>query len=476
METHVRVLLIAGLGCLLLTGASAPTATPEELRLVVGQNRPLSAPGPVARVAVGDPAVADVRVLGATELLVLGVGEGRTTLHVWSSGKRLEYTLNVRRRSPEGLATQLGALLEGVAGVQARVVGDEVYLEGETLTVEDEARVTAIRSSFPEVRSLVAPSPKRLATQAESLARLLTEHGITAVSVRVVGQRLWMEGRAPTLQAAQQAERMAQSLGLSVDNLIRPAPPPVVRVEVELVELRGGDDRSIGVSWPGRVATDRLAASADMMGGALTWEAGAAASATAAIQARMNTGTAHLLSKPRLFCTSGQKARLTVGGEVPVPAVGANVATVDWKEYGVILEVTPTVGEDGRIDTEVAAELSDVDVSLTVRSGGSTLPGFRKRAVQTRVSVAPGEPVVLTGLVHHERQKSVDKVPLLGQIPLIGELFKSRDVVDRRSELLVIVTPRVVTAAADAAETTTVRSIRARYEAGARAAPLQWRD
>ena len=164
-----------------------------------------------------------------------------------------------------------------------------------------------------------------------------------------------------------------------------------------------------------------------------------------AARGQLDSGYGRLLSQPKLVCASGEKASFTVGGEVPIPLVSQlGGIDVEFKEFGVILELTPNADAQGNIQTTITAEVSDVDRSLTIRAGGLEIPGFRKRKVSTNVTVKHGETIALSGLFNYDQQKNVSKVPLLGHIPLVGELFKSREFAERKNEIAVFVTPKIV--------------------------------
>jgi pilus assembly protein CpaC len=158
-----------------------------------------------------------------------------------------------------------------------------------------------------------------------------------------------------------------------------------------------------------------------------------------------NDGYGRLLAQPKLVCASGEKAEFLAGGEIPIPLITNNQFTVEYKEYGIILRIRPTADRSGNIQTEIEAEASEVDTSVAVAIGGSTsVPGFRTRKVKTNVTVRHGETIVLSGVFSHDEQKAVSKVPGLGHIPIIGELFKSRGFDSTKRELVIFVTPRIV--------------------------------
>src|SRR5205085_1303587 len=122
-----------------------------------------------------------------------------------------------------------------------------------------------------------------------------------------------------------------------------------------------------------------------------------------------------------------------------------NQFAVEFKKFGIILTVTPTADRSGNIAAEIHAEVSDVDRSLSVRANGFDVPGLRLREVKTNVTVKDGETIVLSGLFNYDEDKEVSKVPLLGHIPILGELFKSRQFIERKTQLAIYVTPRLVT-------------------------------
>ena len=215
--------------------------------------------------------------------------------------------------------------------------------------------------------------------------------------------------------------------------------------DLKIIEISRGESAQLGVRWP-----DAIPAKGTFAAG--TGKAGAFSVVTD-FEARLNllmaNGKAKILTNPRLACESGGEAQFLAGGEIPIVIITPETRTVEWKKYGIILKIHPTMAEGGKIRTQVNAEVSAVDHG----SGTSDVPGFLTRRVSTLFSTPPGETVMLSGLVKNEMAKDVAKVPLLGQIPVIGELFKSRSFRENRTELAVFVTPTVVSgdAAAEAA-------------------------
>src|SRR5438270_713455 len=336
--------------------ASLPAAAQSEggtISLGVGQQKVIQV-SIVARVATGEPDVADVKqVGGGNELLVTGVGEGRTSLLVWrTNDTRLSYVVVVRKQDPKEVVSEVRALLGDREGIQIRVVGDRVYLDGETITTDDYDRVQQITQLYPSVKSFVRPSGNAKKLAAEALNKAYQKNGLKGVQATVVGSTLFLEGWVDSAEDMKKLDLVTHAVG--------------------------------------------------------------------------------------------EHAEFVAGGEVPLMMVTQNVVSIEFKKFGIVLNVTPTAYRSGNIGTEIYAEVSDIDRSISIRANGFDIHGFRLRDVKTNVTVKDGETIILSGLFNYNEDKEVSKVPLLGHIPIIGELFKSRNFIDKKTELAIYVTPRVV--------------------------------
>lgn len=156
-------------------------------------------------------------------------------------------------------------------------------------------------------------------------------------------------------------------------------------------------------------------------------------------------GLARVLAKPTLLAHSGQSASFLAGGELPIPvsANDGNIA-IEYKEFGVRLQLTPTILSDERIALKIAPEASDLDFTNSVSVGGVSVPAIRTRRADTMVELADGESFVIGGLVSRSTASNVNKVPLLGDLPILGAFFKNLSYSQEETELVIIVTPTLV--------------------------------
>jgi len=164
------------------------------------------------------------------------------------------------------------------------------------------------------------------------------------------------------------------------------------------------------------------------------------------LNAMESSGFAYTLARPSLVALSGQSASFLAGGEFPVPVPNGegNGISIEYKEYGVRLTLTPTVVGSNRIALKVAPEVSELDFSNGVTIAGTTVPALNVRRTDTSISLADGESFVISGLINTRNVASVDKFPGLGDLPILGALFRSSQINRDERELLMIVTPHLV--------------------------------
>ncbi|MFH0778659.1 MAG: pilus assembly protein N-terminal domain-containing protein [Candidatus Eisenbacteria bacterium] len=171
--------------------------------------------------------------------------------------------------------------------------------------------------------------------------------------------------------------------------------------------------------------------------------------ASAILKALEKEGVVNTLAEPTLVAISGNQAKFLAGGEIPVPIVqpggGAGSVTIEWKSFGVGLTFTPTVVDSGVVSLKVAPEVSTLDWENGVTLGGFRIPALRTRRAESTVELRDGQTLVVAGLISSEEIRGASKFPILGDIPILGALFRSSQFVKNETELVLLVTPKVVT-------------------------------
>ncbi len=236
----------------------------------------------------------------------------------------------------------------------------------------------------------------------------------------------------------------------------------MVRMRVRIVEFRKSALRKLGIDWSKEITGPTLGLIGDAISSKLyrppvEQALGAAADLpltikpfstyfglATAITSRINylasTGDAVTLAEPTLSCVNGGTASFLSGGEVPYPVVGANgQVSIEFKEYGIRLNISPRVDEAGEIRTRILTEVSQIDPAVSVQGA----PGLLTRRAQTEVNVLEGQTIVIAGLLSAENGNDVDKVPGLGDIPVLGGLFRTTNRSRRLTELVIFITPEL---------------------------------
>ena len=376
----------------------------ETITLSLGQGH-LMEVGQVLRIALGSGRVLQANWLDDRQLLLIPEAPGETTLHLWLKGGGIrKYQILVTESNSVRLAQDMNLLLGENSGVRARALGERILLEGQNPTEEGAWRAAELVKRYPQVISLVS---RRGYEQMINLEVKMIEIGRNAL--KQLGVR-WQGGGAGDWAVS------GPSFGVIGD---------FKRSGAFLPE--GGAAATRGFAVAPRIHP--FATSASMV-----------SSLSSMIDLMVQNGDAAVLAEPRLSTRSGGKARFVAGGELPIPVLSANgAANVDFKEYGVRFEVEPVVNAQGVISASLHTEVSSIDDEVTVMG----VPGLRKQSSNTDVNLRPGETLVIAGMVRNEMSGAITKIPGLGDLPILGHLFRSKRFRQRESEMVVLITPRL---------------------------------
>lgn len=434
-------------GAAALVAALADARAAEAIDLTVGSQRVVVQRG-VTRVAIADPGVADVRVVDQDHVLVTAVSPGRTDLKLWAGARLLEYVVIVTQLDPQQLKRELELKLADREGVRVRVGRDgTVTLEGTVASLADLEKTGQLARQYPQVKDAVRLDPSARTHVAEAMNRQLERAGLGGVRASVVGAVVFLEGVVDTEADLKKVDLITRAIADGALNMVTIGSARMIELDVELVEVSRRSLDRLGVIWPTdvsgsvRLNYDQVRA----LAGAGADSARLAVStpgvtASFGVALRFADGTSRTIARPRLVTASGKEAHFLAGGELPIPLVTQERVHIEYKEYGIRLKITPLVDGSGTIRAKVLAEVSDVDQAVAVLG----VPGFLTRRVDTEVTLRDGDTLVMSGLLSLAESKEVTKVPLLGHVPILGELFKSRGFQERETELVVFVTPRLV--------------------------------
>ena len=219
----------------------------------------------------------------------------------------------------------------------------------------------------------------------------------------------------------------------------------LIEISIEVTEINNNKAKEFGIKWVDEISTGELFVT---NGDGSTvypslvefndWIRYTPLSAK--LKLLQESGSAQVLSNPKLVTKSGTKAKFLVGGEFPITVSGVSGGNIEWKEYGIITEILPKILPDDKIDIVIETELSRLDWSNAVQG----FPNIAKRKAQSNVILKDQQTIVIAGLIENYKDKKSSGIPVLSDIPILGLLFKNTKIIDNKTNVLIFVTPKII--------------------------------
>jgi pilus assembly protein CpaC len=413
----------------------ATMASPSVYLVTVGESRVYRLDQPVKRVAVGNPEVADYILLNTSELYLLGKKTGATNLVIWDRNGNCTSTPLQVSRNINPLKVMLKVVLPKETDIQIFAWGPALVIAG---SVSD-------------------------ALAAETVSRLVKSYlGGTVSGINPESTIINMSGASGSAAPASASGSASSASDTAIPglvNLLKIRDPQQVRLEVHIAEVSKTYIETLGLGLT-------LGAGNNTQGSLMT---GFVSNATfnilthgnqLQVEAERTANLFKILAEPTIVAMSGQEGYFLVGGKIYTPTVGSN-GSVDYVErtYGVGLRFTPTVLDNGRISLKVAPEVSEPNTAPITAGTSSNLPAFKISYASTTVQMNEGENLVIGGLLRDNLTEVKRSVPVLGNIPLFGALFRRTERNSETTELLVFIHPTLVKATASVPELPTDRFV-----------------
>jgi pilus assembly protein CpaC len=393
--------------CLAASAAAAEGAPPPgagangyELDVGQGKSQVLETPGSYTDLMIGDPKIADVVPLTTHSVYVVGKSVGATSLSIYGPGRRLIAAVNV-------------VVDPDIPGLQSRLRD----------VLPDEHDISMHASNQSLVLSGTVSSPAAL-HQVDELAESYAPGKVIDMLGVEGTQQVQLEVRYVEMERT-----TAKALSINVNGVGSSGNP-------QFSFSSGGQSLGNIVGTPGAIALN-FATKDGSLG--------------IALDALETKGLIKTLAEPTLVAMSGDTASFLAGGEIPIPAPQAssatnNIITIVYQPFGISLAFTPTILGDGMINLVVKPEVSSIDPTLSVTAAGITIPGFKVRRASTTVELRDGESFTIAGLLSDSYQNNINAFPFLGDVPVLGALFRSPNFQSDQTELVIVVTPHLVVA------------------------------
>ena len=384
--------------------AAPVTAKPAEtLNLSKGTGTLVRLSDPMSDVFVANDGIADVQVRSSTQLYVFGKTQGETTIYATSKAGRVVYAANVRVGNNISSLGEMLHLAMPDASIQATPMNNLVLLTGTVANPDDVAEAQRLTQAYvgegtQVVTRLKSATPLQVMLKvriAEVNRSLLKSMGVNLLSHDTTGGFLFGLGRG------------------------NPG------------TINGPGSATVNINPTGTT----LGAFGHILGLDLLGSLDIAAT----------DGFATILAEPNLSALSGETASFLAGGEFPIPvSQGNNAVTIEYKQYGVGLAFTPIVLQDGRISMRVRPEVSELSDAGSVTLNNFVVPALTTRRAETTVELGSGQSMMIAGLLRNTNNNSINKAPFLGDLPILGTLFRSTKYRRQETELVIIVTPYLV--------------------------------
>lgn len=408
----------------------------NDLSVAVGKSVLVDFEQPVRRVSVGLSDIAEVSVTSATEILLIGKTPGQTSLIVWSkSGERQFFNITVRNNTWE-TNDRLDAIRREIAeqlpGQSIKVSSENgsIFLSGTVKDVTSSERAAQIASTalVPIGTSDTTGKTSVGASGGSSPSGKVIN--LLYVDVPSAEKQILLKVRFASLDRSRQKQLGMNFVSLGTANTVglvttgQFTPPTVTNTSAGATASFSSNELNI-LALP----VGNLPLGAD-------------------VEALESTGVVQILAEPNLLASNGKEASFLAGGEYPYPVAQASTSgttiSIMFKEYGVRLTFLPRITPRGTIRLQVAPEVSSLDFTNGVTISGFEVPGISSRKVKTEVELADRQTFIVGGLLDNRETETFDKIPFIGDIPVLGKFFQSTNKSKSNTELIVIVTPELV--------------------------------
>ena len=416
--------------------AQGMVAPAGDIVLSIGRGELVTVPGNMADIFIANESVADVQVKSQRQLYVMGLAGGETTIYASNAAGDIIWSANVRVGSNLDSVDQMLALAMPEAKINVATMGaNTVLLTGTVAAPEDAAEAERLVSAFVGEQMNVM-SRLKMATPLQVNLRVRFAE-VSRSLVRALGVNLTTIDSTGGFQFGIGQGRPGFITGGEIDAL-GVGNVPTLRVPDpanpgEFIESVGS---SITPITPGTT----LGGLGRFLG----------LDISGALDLAEREGLVTTLSQPNLTALSGETAQFLAGGEFPIPlSQGLGTTTVEYKNYGVSLAYTPTVLSNGRISIRVRPEVSELSSQGAVVLNGFQIPALTIRRAETTIELGSGQSFMIAGLLSNNAQNTIDKAPGVGDIPVLGSLFRSTEFRKGETELVIIVTPYLVEPVSD---------------------------
>ncbi|MCB0327519.1 MAG: pilus assembly protein N-terminal domain-containing protein [Bdellovibrionales bacterium] len=415
-----------------------PAKAIESITLSPGRQKIIGFQG-LHRAAIGNSQIVDLETVpNESKVILRAIKAGSTDLILWNQDKEQRtYIIHVKGRKNVTLS-EVQSFLEKTEGVRIMKTKEHILIEGLIYKGSDLERILYLENLYPQVKNMAKVHPKALGFFTQKISHALSQNGYTQIKVIPAGNQVYLKGRVKDEKDRDIVLALATNIFFRCKDLLNIGifDEKLIHFDLELMEVSKNSFKDLGFEWPSNFSgnfsfQNNLGSNSNLSFGIQN---------TLTLRSLIEKGLARVLSNPSMTCKSEHPCSFHTGGEIPIRIQSERVANVIFKSYGLELDILGKLDLHNQISLDLKVKMSALDYGNAIEG----IPGIVDHEIESQIDLPLDKTLVLTKFFQSRSSKAIKKMPVLGSIPVLGELFKSRQFQRNRSVFMIFITPFLV--------------------------------
>lgn len=362
-----------------------------------------------------------------SKISVTAIGPGESSLTVLENRRTYTHSFTVLSKKIDETYHHLKKTLKGESNIKISTNRNRIYLSGETSSLYELNRLNTLSENRAYLVNTVKLDRKSVKKEGQNLIKLLNSLNKYSYNLKYLDglNKLFVDIQVVKKSEIKTLKKLIEKYKLITifETSPKTYDPNTISVEIKFLEVKDGFEEEFGYKWNNSIELLPLSPKINSL-----------------LTAYSREGKAKDLASPKLLCSNNSEASFLAGGHIPIKIINSkNRSHIVWKKYGIELKFKPHLTENRDIHLKVSINVSSLDYSNAIGS----IPAISTRSVETSITIESGKTFFLSGLVRNTKGKNTEGVPYLKGIPIIGELFRSKNFIENKSELIVLISPKL---------------------------------
>ncbi|MEZ4704540.1 MAG: pilus assembly protein N-terminal domain-containing protein [Bdellovibrionota bacterium] len=407
-----------------------------KVTLPVGRQQIIHLEG-LTRAAIGNPTVADVDVIEAqSKVIVRGLRPGSTDLILWDQQETQKtYIIEVVGK-PSALSSEIHQLLDGIEGIEIISTHQNHIIQGYIYRGRDLEQILYVEKLYEKVKNLAKVHPDALEHFRSQIKETLDLYEFDQVTPIAAGSTIFLTGKIPSEHDRILIHSLAKNIFFHCEDQMEVGVyhQKPIYFDIKLLEVSKSSFKDLGMEWPSQL----VANSSINKNQSNPFSISVGTQTELTLHTLIEKGQARILSNPSLTCNQESTCQFHAGGQIPIRLVSERVANLSYKNYGLDINLQSKADRSDHLSIDLDIQMSALDYANALEG----IPGIVDHQIKNSVDVSVGQTIIIGRLLENRSGKNIKKFPVLGSIPVLGELFKSRSFQKNRSVFMVFITPQ----------------------------------